>query len=117
MAPHAWESFEVRGVILPAIRIVPECEWHRRKRRGAHELSFFTNRSRTPRVVEHVDCHTERPGLDFSAPDRRDRDPADEATDNIGAAGHGGQMEVTLDVAVHEFEAFGRQRTACRGHR
>src|SRR3546814_5334680 len=51
----------------------------------------------------------------FRSPHRADRVAADEAGDDVGAAGDGGQADVLLDVLVDVVEALRHQRRAGRG--
>src|SRR3546814_2322891 len=53
--------------------------------------------------------------LDLAAPNRADRIAADEAGDDVGAAGDRRQADVVLDVAVDVVEALRHQRRAGRG--
>jgi hypothetical protein len=63
-----------------------------------------------PAIVEHLDPHAEAADLDLSTPYRSDRIAAHEQTDDVGAAGDRGEVNVALDLFVDEIEALRRQR-------
>src|SRR6266545_4655624 len=114
--PHAREAFEVGGAIFPAVRIVPESDRHRWKRHRAHELTLLAA-DRMTLLVENLHLHAECAALDLATPYRRDGIPTDETAHDVRPAGDRRQMNVALDVRVHEVETLRRQRRSGRRHR
>ncbi len=115
MAPHARVALEVGCAVLAAVRIVPEPDGHRGKRLRADQLPLLAY-DRRAGFVEDLDLHPECAHLDFAAPDWARRVAADETADDVGAAGNRRQVDIRLDVFVHEVEALRRKRRPCRRH-
>ena len=66
-------------------------------------------------VVEDIDGKAEATSLNLAAPDRAGRIAEHEAANDVGAAGDGGQMNIALDLAIDEIEAFRGERRTGRG--
>ena len=100
VAPDAGKALEVGGAILAPVAVVPEADRHRRKRRGADELAFF---ARAPAGPSSSNTSTSMPSAAAWISPRhtgRVRIAADEAADDVGAAGDRGQVHVALDRVV-----------------
>src|SRR3954470_254243 len=103
--PHTRVSLEIRRAVLHAVRIVPEPERHRGEWHRAHELPFRAHH-RTSFLVEDLNLHPEAAGLDLPPPYGADRIAKDKAADDVGATRDGGEVDIALDVVVHEVEAL-----------
>ena len=111
VAPDVRVFLEVGGAVLLPVRIVPEADRHRGKGLDADQLTLGLAH-RMARLVEHLDRHAEAAALYLPAPHRADRVAEDEAGNDVGAAGDGGELHVALDVLVHVAESLRHQRTA-----
>src|SRR4051812_44345912 len=103
--PHPGIPVEIRGAVLHAVRIVPEPERHRGEWHRAHELPFRAHH-RTSFLVEDLNLHRKTARLDLSPPYGADRIAEDETADDVGSTRDGGQVDIALDVVVHEVEAL-----------
>src|SRR5439155_20511343 len=96
MAPYAGEILEVRGAVLGAIVVVPECGGHTGKRSGANQLARNESH-RSSSIVENVYRHAEFGRLNLSPIDRQYRMAQHEAGDDVAAAADAGEVHVCLD--------------------
>src|SRR3546814_11559979 len=98
-------GLEIGGAIARAGGVGPEADRHARERLHADQLALLAAH-RPAVVVEHLDRHAEAAALDLAAPNRAARIAADEAGDDVGAAGDRRQPDVVLDVAADVVETI-----------
>ncbi len=69
MTPDIGIHIKVGRMILAVIRIIPEIDWHRGKRRQTHQLALLVN-NRVALLIECLHVHTESPALQFTGINR-----------------------------------------------
>src|SRR6185437_1989674 len=114
--PYPREPLEISCPITRPVQIVPETHRHRRKGRRAHQLAARAA-YRLAVIIHDVDGHPETAALDLSTMHGQCRAAESETGNDVGAAGDGGEMQIRLDRAISEVEAFGQERRAGGEHR
>src|SRR5262249_22673615 len=116
MPPDARVSLEIAHTIFRTVRVIPEADRHRRKRRLADELTRLVAK-RVAFRSEDSEVHAEAWHLDLATQDGKIRTSPRKEPDDVRTAGDRGQMDIRLDRPVDEVEAFGRERRSGRRDR
>ncbi len=115
MPPDAVEMFEIGGAVFAIPRIVPELDRHRRKGLQAAELALFAGDGLAV-LVKDVDRHAKAACLNLAGMNRLRRAAKDKAGDQVGAAGNGAELQISVDLVIDELERLGGERRSGRHH-